>query len=272
MDYITNADELKRNIEDEVGCLTVARLVSGRWEQLVYISGLPYFNFNVRPGLTYLIATQGEGSWPGYELGKISNGSSAGYVLTDADIAAPCAVVGQVGSGTKYDIEAWLDDSEFDKVSARFDGDVFMIQVADLHSEWKSGDILRLRFIDRLGGDIIERSIELTGEPVIYLEKENSDFITLPETFALLGNTPNPFNAVTSVNFSIPVDSDVELSIHDINGKMVNRIYSGNVAAGNHSMIWNGKDDSGIDMPTGVYFINLEAGDFKATSRMMLVK
>jgi hypothetical protein len=94
----------------------------------------------------------------------------------------------------------------------------------------------------------------------------------LPQQVSLQQNYPNPFNATTSIQFSLNTSEDVTLSVYDILGRNVNTLYSGTLAAGNHSITWNGTDESGDVVSTGVYFYRLETSDNVSTKQMLLLK
>jgi hypothetical protein len=70
-------------------------------------------------------------------------------------------------------------------------------------------------------------------------------------------NFPNPFNPTTTIEFSIQIDSKVELSIYNIKGQRVKTLTDNHFEKGNHSIIWNGDDDSGKVVSSGIYFYKL---------------
>jgi len=89
----------------------------------------------------------------------------------------------------------------------------------------------------------------------------------LPDDFSLDRAYPNPFNPVTTLSFAIPVDSEVTLSIYNLQGREVSTLISGNLDAGYHSVIWNADRNS-----SGVYFVKMVAGEYVNTQKLMLVK
>jgi len=90
--------------------------------------------------------------------------------------------------------------------------------------------------------------------------------------FKLYQNTPNPFNPSTTIRFSIPNDGFTTLAIYNITGQKIRELISGNIMTGAHSIVWDGRDESGSTVSTGIYFSRLTMGDRTASSRMMLVK
>ncbi len=82
------------------------------------------------------------------------------------------------------------------------------------------------------------------------------DVRALPEHFGLKGNFPNPFNPSTSIVISVPSGmegSEVDLSIYDLLGRRVKELFSGTLVPGEHSLRWDGKDDSGRRVSSGIY-------------------
>lgn len=85
-------------------------------------------------------------------------------------------------------------------------------------------------------------------------------------------NHPNPFNPQTTIHFALGKQSPVTLRVYDQAGRMVRELVNGTLAATQHSVIWDGKDQTGRTVRSGVYFYRLDAGDFTETRRMLLVK
>jgi hypothetical protein len=89
----------------------------------------------------------------------------------------------------------------------------------------------------------------------------------LPKEFSLSQNFPNPFNASTRIEFSIPLPSDVDLSVFDVRGNTVATLVSDRLSAGIFRTVWNP-----FVMNTGIYFCRLKAGSYVATRRLTLIK
>ncbi|MFH0733603.1 MAG: T9SS type A sorting domain-containing protein [bacterium] len=97
--------------------------------------------------------------------------------------------------------------------------------------------------------------------------KSEVDVNSIPNEFSLSQNYPNPFNPTTTIKFAIPTTSNVKLTIYNTIGKEIAALVNGSMEAGNHSVNWNAGDNS-----SGMYFFKLEAGNFTATKKMMLIK
>jgi hypothetical protein len=93
----------------------------------------------------------------------------------------------------------------------------------------------------------------------------------LPSKFDLAQNYPNPFNPTTTINLALPTASDYTVAIYNIAGQLI-RTYDGNASAGVVSIVWDGKDASGSQVASGMYFYKAKAGNFSATKKMLLMK
>ncbi|MDX9856310.1 MAG: LamG-like jellyroll fold domain-containing protein [candidate division Zixibacteria bacterium] len=94
----------------------------------------------------------------------------------------------------------------------------------------------------------------------------------LPEQFELSQNYPNPFNPSTQISFTVPVAQDVRLDIFNVLGQRVTTLVDGRVEAGGHIVTWDGRDQSGSLVSSGVYFYRLQSSEFAETRKMMLLK
>jgi photosystem II stability/assembly factor-like uncharacterized protein len=92
-------------------------------------------------------------------------------------------------------------------------------------------------------------------------------FGQIPSKYNLSQNFPNPFNPSTSIEFDLPKYSGVKLSVFDVNGKKVDEVANGKFNAGHYQIHWDGSKFS-----SGVYFYNLNTGEFSETKKMILVK
>ncbi|MGB8330845.1 MAG: FlgD immunoglobulin-like domain containing protein, partial [Polyangiales bacterium] len=90
--------------------------------------------------------------------------------------------------------------------------------------------------------------------------------------FELAQNVPNPFNPTTTIAYSLASDSDVALAIFDVRGARVKTLASGRETTGIHRVPWDGTDDRGVRVSSGVYFYRLIAGTFKSTKKMVLLR
>ena len=95
----------------------------------------------------------------------------------------------------------------------------------------------------------------------------------LPVGFKLHGNYPNPFNPITTIEFSLNGYSKVDLIVFDIKGAEVRRLVSSEaLLPGSHSVVWDGRNERGQRLSSGVYFTKLIAGKYVESKKMVLVK
>jgi len=143
-------------------------------------------------------------------------------------------------------------------------------------------------FNGTLSGVVDWAVIALEIKPQLSLSKRAAKENTLPASFALEPNFPNPFgngamsrlaaNSGTVINFSLPASGKVSLSIYDETGGLVRRLVDGEMASGHHAARWNGRSESGRLVAAGMYFykIVVQSGNgnavFTATKRMTLLK
>jgi hypothetical protein len=104
----------------------------------------------------------------------------------------------------------------------------------------------------------------------------NSDNKIIPEKFQLHQNRPNPFNPSTQISFDVPeLDNgpiDVSLNIYNLIGQKVATVFNKQVEAGSYTAVWNGLDDNGVILPSGIYIYQIVSGSFVQSKRMLLLK
>jgi flagellar hook assembly protein FlgD len=93
-----------------------------------------------------------------------------------------------------------------------------------------------------------------------------------PTEFALEQNYPNPFNPTTQIAFSVPADNHIRLDIYNVRGERIRSLADSRYSAGHYKVVWNGKNDTGNPVPSGIYIYQLrtDAGTFSKT--MLLLK
>ena len=96
--------------------------------------------------------------------------------------------------------------------------------------------------------------------------------LNIPDNYNLAQNYPNPFNSETKIGFQLAEDCRVELSIYNVLGQHIRTLFEGQQPEGSYSVTWNGKDDLGGTVSSGVYLYRMQAGDFTVSRRMLLLK
>ena len=93
-----------------------------------------------------------------------------------------------------------------------------------------------------------------------------------PQSFRLFQNYPNPFNPQTQISYALPQTCDVRVTVYNLLGQRVRVLVDGHQQAGCITVHWDGKDEQGTDVASGIYFYKIEAGDFVDAKKMLLLK
>ncbi len=100
----------------------------------------------------------------------------------------------------------------------------------------------------------------------------DEETILQPATIRLSQNFPNPFNPVTSIKFDLPVASKVEVAVFNAVGQKIRTLVDSHCNAGEHQVIWDGKDDRGAKVSSGLYFYQLKTDQYQKMMKMILTK
>ncbi|MBL0061895.1 MAG: T9SS type A sorting domain-containing protein [bacterium] len=114
------------------------------------------------------------------------------------------------------------------------------------------------------------RAIRLTTAPPTITD--SPEVAEIPKTFVLFQNYPNPFNPETTIEYALAARTNVKLEVFDVLGRNVVTLAEGARDAGIHRLQWNGKSNSGISVPSGIYFYRLVTPDIVQTRRMLLMR
>lgn len=108
-------------------------------------------------------------------------------------------------------------------------------------------------------------------EQIDALEEVDNDF-GLPTKFAITKNYPNPFNPITTIEFTIGKAANAKLVIYNLVGQKVKTLYNQDFKRGTYKATWNGVDDNEQAVASGMYFLTLESEGFKASKKLLLIK
>lgn len=136
------------------------------------------------------------------------------------------------------------------------------------------GDSVEVALALVAGGTIEEVRDRASKARDIYLSPTVVDQPTdaLPNGYELYQNYPNPFNPTTMIAFNLPVSGEVSLRIYNLLGQQVRMLQSGRLAAGSHTIEWDGRTDNGAEVASGVYFYRLVADGFAGSRKMVLLR
>lgn len=93
----------------------------------------------------------------------------------------------------------------------------------------------------------------------------------LPAEMGLI-NYPNPFNANTKISFNIPLSGFVDLSVYDLTGRAIRKLIRENMPVGLHEVVWDGRNDNGDQLVSGIYFVRIATEHQAKTHRLVLIK
>jgi hypothetical protein len=144
------------------------------------------------------------------------------------------------------------------------------------HSVVEAGDDIELSFIDQ-HGNLLSKVIRRIQEEQIEQAYLNTLIELIPAKTVLFQNYPNPFNPETWIPYQIAQDAQVTIEIFNIAGELIHRIELGNQTAGwymtkDKAAFWNGCNKVGESVASGIYFYKLNAGNYSAVRKMLIVK
>ena len=111
------------------------------------------------------------------------------------------------------------------------------------------------------------------GICMVLMANDSEGDPSLPSEYRISNNYPNPFNPTTEMEFSLPIESDINFSVYSLTGEEIYSFDRRSVPGGNYKITWNGKNRSGVSVPSGVYLYEFRAGnEFRQVKKMTLLK
>jgi len=148
-------------------------------------------------------------------------------------------------------------------VPAELGSEMFSVAFRDASHQQAGLTLEKVEVADRSGRVYLEAAAKVNAAQA------------LPKAFALSQNSPNPFNPSTTISYEIPESSGpvkVVVDVYNVRGQKVITLVDELKEAGQYSVNWNGQDQSGRRVSSGVYFYRMNAGDFRAVRKMVIVK
>jgi ligand-binding sensor domain-containing protein len=158
--------------------------------------------------------------------------------------------------GISFDTETWQQVS--------VPADSLELTDANLEKIRFTGDVQGTFYIDDMR--FVAAEVEITAV------EEVSEATAVPLGYALSQNYPNPFNPQTMIRYDLPQAGVVRLSVYNVLGQMVRTLVDGQRSAGTYSVIWDGRDGSGREVASGVYFCRLRTKSITLARKMLLLR
>ena len=252
------------------------RSFSSDWEIALKVKGQSYFDHTGRIGRKEQALDQKDGSdtpalptathYIGLQIDTDGNGEF-GY---SADLRSQdhfngtwnIQLSGRGESGPVHFSGAFLKDIPSDLVVAALD-----IPKRKVHDQFL---LTGITIEERLTSAY---DIKLIIGDAVYVQSTVQEILAdIPEKFLLSQNYPNPFNPTTKIDFALARTGDVNIVIYNLMGQQVKTLVSESLHYGYHVITWNGLDDFGRTVPSGVYFSELRAKGFRDSKKMLLLK
>jgi len=192
------------------------------------------------------------------DFGDVEIGDTATYVFIIYNMGNIQLEVYDINTETPF----YVDYSE-NYVNA---GELIEIQIR--FSPEETGEYSNNLTIYSNDNDEEEVTVQLTGTAVGL----SVDWHQIPEKFALHQNHPNPFNPVTTLRYDLPEGANVNITIYNMMGRKVSTLVSSQETAGFKSVQWNATNDKGSPVSAGLYLYTIQAGEFRQTRKMVLLK
>ncbi|MBN1153337.1 S8 family serine peptidase [candidate division KSB1 bacterium] len=116
------------------------------------------------------------------------------------------------------------------------------------------------------------QSAQISNGRIIQSNYQNTGELDIPIEYKLAQNYPNPFNPETDIQYDIPKQTFITMAIYNAMGQKIITLVSEEKRAGSHHVVWNGNDESGKPVPSGIYFYRLNTMDFNQTNKMLLIR
>ena len=131
-------------------------------------------------------------------------------------------------------------------------------------------------FLNNMSLSRLDFAVGNVYSPMLNLPKENmikmSKSTFIPDKIVMVNNYPNPFNPTTTIAFDLPKDVTVSLEIYDVTGRKICTLVNEPKEAGTHQVMWDGQDDHGNSVASGVYVYRIQTGDFVQSKKLLFMK
>ena len=134
------------------------------------------------------------------------------------------------------------------------------------------GNMTRLVVVTPIDGEIFETNNEFTISEVVSVNSQDYINSEIVQSYVLATNYPNPFNPSTTISYELVGDSHVNIAIYNIMGQEVLTLVNDFRSTGSYSVVWNGTNSNGTEMPSGVYFMKLDTKSHSISNKLSLLR
>ncbi len=263
--------------------LVVAVSSDEDWEDAVTSSQAGIYTLQHVPAGNYTLVAYSPSSPPTYYGGAL-NWENAEQVTVNQDLTGIDFYLSSGGDLGPYSLNGTITDQSGNSLPHTsiivHDNDHNVIAFARSDAQGQYGfrrlpETVTSITVTKIGYGTLQEQItigETTIADYILMGYSNTDDQINPVLSARISNYPNPFNPQTTISFEIPKATNLRLEIFNIKGQRVSTLINNSVKAGSHKVVWNGLDDRGRAVTSGIYFIRLQSEVQSATHKIMLLK
>ena len=180
----------------------------------------------------------------------------------DSDVTYTLTIELEFFGNTYTDVHENISDTTFSLLSNTLDALLGALNIDETELNW---------YIYSSDGEYMVASD--VGEFILFRGALGvNEGLSVPEVFALHQNYPNPFNPTTQIKYDLPEDAMVSITIYDLMGRSIKSLVNSNQSAGYRSVQWNATNNLGEGVSAGMYIYTIQAGKFRQTKKMVLLK
>ncbi|MCP4547247.1 MAG: T9SS type A sorting domain-containing protein [bacterium] len=153
---------------------------------------------------------------------------------------------------------------------ATIEGDISVGETVEIEIGFDTAGLEQGTYNARLRIELATGGVKMV--PVTLIVSDGTGVVDTPAAIYLAQNHPNPFNPTTQISFGLPEAGQARLEVFDVSGRRVRVLLNEALPAGRHQATWDGTDDGGTALATGLYFYSLTAGDRVLKAKMLLLK
>jgi hypothetical protein len=197
------------------------------------------------------------------------------WSINPNDLGIEGDLTGELGSS--YILEGDIIDTTFrasiqlntDEFYQGNGGNILFLQFSILGN---NGDSTVISYNEILINEHVMKEQNYTSQVIYFGDLSNNEYLLIPRGYHLSQNYPNPFNPITYIQYSVPQFDFVSIEIININGQKIKTIVQSSHQPGNYEITWDGTNQYGISVPSGIYFYKLDADEFVSVRKLVLLK